>query len=178
MTWGHVFVTAPAFLIVSSGKTTFSFIIQYFYIDFTNLLPWKSRVLARVQFDFAQWVTLETSNILTPWLPKTQNINQSHQCIWRRWAKSVAVLPIGYGKSYLLVSSAGLDTSPLVFFWLVVLLSNCVQWYFQMHAWGRPSSWAIFLTRCQTLQLSSCGSGFPGYYYYCLYVQKKPEEPL
>ena len=62
-------------------------------------------------------------------------------------------------ESYLLVSSAGLDTSRLVFFWLVVVLSNCVQWYLQMHAWCCLSSWAIFITRCQTLQLS--GSGFP-----------------
>ena len=66
-------------------------------------------------------------------------------------------------ESYLLISSASLDTSPLVFFWLVVVLSNCVQRYFQMHAWFRPSSWTIFLTRCQTLHLSRCESGFPGY---------------
>ena len=55
--------------------------------------------------------------------------------------------------------------SPLVFFWLVIVLPNCVQWYFQMHGWFRPLSWALFITRCQTLQLSRCGSGFPGYYY-------------
>ena len=97
-------------------------------------------------------------------IPLAQNINQSHRCIWYRRAKSVAVLPIGYDKSYLLVSSAGLDTSPLVFFWLVVVLSNCVQWYFQKDAWCRPSSWDIFITRCQTLQLYRCGSGFQGYF--------------
>ena len=39
-----------------------------------------------------------------------------------------------------------------------------MQWYLQMHAWCRPSSWAIFITRCQTLQLSRCGSGFPDYF--------------
>ena len=29
-----------------------------------------------------------------------------------------------------------------------------------MHAWGCPSSSAILITHCQTLQLSGCGSGF------------------
>ena len=66
-------------------------------------------------------------------------------------------------ESYLLVSSAGLETSPLVFSWLGVVLSNCVQWYFQMHALCDRLSWAIFITRCQTLQLSRWGSGYPGY---------------
>ena len=80
-------------------------------------------------------------------IPLAKNINQLHWCIWYRWEKSVA----------------GLDTSPLIFFWLVVVLSNCVQWNFQMHAWFHPTSWAIFITRCQTLQLCRCGSGFPGY---------------
>ena len=47
-------------------------------------------------------------------MPLSQHINQSHPCIWYRRAKSIAVLPIGYGKSYLLISSAGLDTSPLM----------------------------------------------------------------
>ena len=83
-------------------------------------------------------------------MPLSQHINQSNRCIWYRRVKSVAVLPIGYGKSYLLVSSVGLDTSALVFFWLVIVLSNC------------PSSWAIFIIRCQTLQLFRSGSGFPG----------------
>ena len=32
-----------------------------------------------------------------------------------------------------------------------------------MHTWRRPSSWATFITRCQTLQHSRCGSGFTGY---------------
>ena len=46
---------------------------------------------------------------------------------------------------------------------ITVVLFNCVQGYFQMHAWGRPSSWAILIPRCQTLQLSRRGSGLPGY---------------
>ena len=33
-----------------------------------------------------------------------------------------------------------------------------------MQAWCRPLSSAIFITSCQTLQLSRCGSGFPGYH--------------
>ena len=40
------------------------------------------------------------------------------------------------------------------------------------HNWCRPSSWAIFLTCCQTLQLSKRGSGFPGYVWN--YVCQKP----
>ena len=117
------------------------------------IIPWKSRVFARAQFEFDQRVTLGTSNILVyilgvPW-PRTllNHIDVSIQagqkccCFTNRIRQ----------ESYLLVSSTGLDTSPLVFF--------C---YFQMHAWCRPSSWAIFITRCQTLQLSRCGSGFPG----------------
>ena len=54
-------------------------------------------------------------------------------------------------------SSAGLDTSPLVFFWLVVVLSNCVQWYFAYFS-NAYLSFAISITRCQTLQLSRCGN--------------------
>ena len=94
-------------------------------------------------------------------IAQTQNINQTHRCIWYRRAKSVAVLPIVYSKTYLLVS--GLDMSPLVFFRLVKVLSNCVHRYFQMHAWFCPSSWAIVISHCQTLQLSRCLSGFQGY---------------
>ena len=77
-------------------------------------------------------------------IPLEPNVNQSHRrrCIWYRLAKKRCCFTdrIWQG-SYLLVSSAGLDTSPLVFLWLVVELSNCVQWYFQML--GAP---------CQTLQ--------------------------
>ena len=51
-------------------------------------------------------------------------------------------------------SSAGLDTSPLVLFRLVLVLSNCVHWYFQMHALFHPSSWAIFITRLHLGQLA------------------------
>jgi hypothetical protein len=49
---------------------------RYADTDFLEpILPWKSRVLARAQFEFAQRVTLGTSNILVyilglPW-PRT-----------------------------------------------------------------------------------------------------------
>ena len=125
---------------------------------FLQKFPWKYRVLARAQIGFAQQDTLEKSNITPPRCPSPSTLTKSHQCIWYRQAKSVAVLLIGYGKSYLLESPAGLDTLPLVFFWLVIVLSNCVRWYFQMHAWRLPSSWAIFITHCQTLQLSTRGN--------------------
>ena len=70
-------------------------------------------------------------------IPLAHNINQSYRCIWYRQAKSVAVLPTWYGKSLI--------------YWLSPL---CVQWYFQMHAWCHPSSWAIFITHCQWLWIS------------------------
>ena len=61
-------------------------------------------------------------------------------------------------ESYLLVSSAGVDRSPLVFFWLVVVLSIACSDIYKC-----TLGWAVFITRCQTLQLSRRGSGFPGY---------------
>ena len=49
-----------------ASRTSFSHNLNQLW---ANIIPWKSRVLARAQFEFAQWVTLGTSNILTPRFP-------------------------------------------------------------------------------------------------------------
>ena len=52
-------------------------------------------------------------------IPLDPNINQSHQCIWY---KRCCFTDRIWQWSYLLVSSAGLDMSPLESFWLVVVI--------------------------------------------------------
>ena len=63
--------------------------------------------------EFPQQVTLGTSNMTPPRCPSPSTLT-NHIGVSDRRAKSVAILQIGYGKSYLLVSSAGLDTFCLV----------------------------------------------------------------
>ena len=61
-------------MITSLGnkKCTERFHIDKHFIYNALQLPWKSRVIARAQFEFAQRVTLGTSNILTPDCPGTE----------------------------------------------------------------------------------------------------------
>ena len=108
---------------------------------FPGLLPWKSRVLAIAQFEFAQRVTLETSKILTPRFPWPRTLT-NHIC----------VSDIGGAKSLLFNRP---DWARV--YWLALLVwirhplyssdgRSVIQllWYFQMHAGCRPSSWARF----------------------------------
>ena len=55
-------------------------------------------------------------NIITPRCPSPRSLTNHSAVSDIGGANSIAVLPTGYRESYLLVSSAALDTSPLVFF--------------------------------------------------------------
>ena len=77
-------------------------------------LPWKSRVLVRAQFEFAQRVTLGMSNIIPPRYPSPSTLT-NHIGVSDIGGPKVLLLNQS-NTAYLLVSSTGLDTSPLVFF--------------------------------------------------------------
>ena len=62
-------------------------------------VPWECRVLKRAKFEFAQRDTLGPSNILTPRFPWPRTWTNHISVSDIGGAKSVAVLPTGYGKS-------------------------------------------------------------------------------
>ena len=71
------------------------------------VLPWKPKFLKRTQFEFAQWVTPGTSNILTPRFACSRTLT------YYIGVSDISGLK-SYPESYLLFSSAGLDTSRLL----------------------------------------------------------------
>ena len=108
----------PMLIFISLSRITDTPIQIFLSRYLEPILPWKSRVLARAQFEFAKRVTLGTSNILVyilglPW-PRTliNHIDVSIQAGQKRCCFTDRIRQ----ESYLLVSSTGLDTSPLVFF--------------------------------------------------------------
>ena len=78
-------------------------------------VPGKPRVIARARFGFAQRVTLGTSDTFTPRFPwPTTLTNHSGVSDIGRGQKRCCFTDRIRPESHLLVSSAGLDTSPLV----------------------------------------------------------------
>ena len=110
------------------------------WIQSERRLPWKSRVLGRAQFEICSASHSGNEQCNPSPSRLTNHISVSD-------IGGPIAVPFYWSDTASLIywlAEAGLDTSPLVFFWLVVVLSNCVQWYFQMYAGGRPSSWAFF----------------------------------
>ena len=113
--------------------------------------------------EFAQWVTLGTKQYTHSPILLTQNINQSHRCIWCRRGQRCFTDRIRRG-SYLLVSSAGLDTSPPCIHPIGrVVIQLCALIFFKRMLGSAPGVGTFFYYPLpDPLQLCRPGSGFPG----------------